>query len=102
MAGHGTAKGHPVSKTGAAATSHGRSRLSHAPHNQRAGEEVPRKRRSSEEAREPWSWGCGTKMHVVRLIAPVDRRRAITPRTETSRPADIRARGKQAMPTRCA
>src|SRR6185295_6535797 len=31
---------------------------------------LPEKTRTTEEARELASWGCGTNMHVVRLIAP--------------------------------
>ena len=47
------------------------------------------------------SWGCGTTMHVARLLAPRSTART-TPRTSTSRPPASARAGRPGSPTRCA
>ena len=55
--------------------------------------ELPAKTRNSPKAKELASWGCGTTMHVARLVAPKIEREDHTKDIDFT-PAGIRARGQ--------
>jgi NTE family protein len=63
--------------------------------------ELPAKTRNSPKARELASWGCGTTMHVARLVAPKLDREDHTKDIDFT-PAGIRAAGRPVTRTRSA
>ena len=101
VAGHGKAEGHPVREPLEEPHRAAEADPSPAPRHPRAAQARAGEARATGRSARTGGWGCGTTMHVVRLLAPASTAR-ITRRTSTSRrPAFARA-GRRATPTRCA
>ena len=91
VAGHGAAEGHPIREPREEPHRAAEADPPPAPRHPRAGEGAARGKRATAKAKELASWGCGTTMHVARLVAPSIDREDHTKDIDFT-PAGIRAR----------